>query len=357
MFNRFKRMVRWQDWAPGKIPILCMVGCYLGLAYHHFSLAFLVDLLIFAFLFASSHSAYGYLINDLGDRELDRQHGKQNAFLEFGLRPGLAMLAALLVVMVLSGLHFAAHPGFLPLWVLWWFAATVYSLPPFRLKERGAAGLVFSFAAQWATPVLLTFAALEPTAGAERWLFALAVTVGGATLEIAHQRFDRARDLSTQSGTLGSRMTAAHLDQLLAVALLLDKAALGVILLTITLTLSPITLGAWRLSPGLPLIGIYAALLGAALYEMRQAASLDDRADPYYSARRGAAKLLHETLPNLIAPTYLMLLAALYQPFNGLLLLAAFLFWRLVLGEADWQWPLHAIRGWREKRTQPGMTL
>jgi 4-hydroxybenzoate polyprenyltransferase len=357
MFNRFKRMVRWQDWAPGKIPILCLVGCYLGLAYRDVSPAFLTDFLIFIFLFASSHSAYGYLVNDLGDRELDRQHGKQNACLEFGLRPVLAVLAALLAIMVLSGARFAGQPGFLALWAVWGFATTTYSLPPLRLKERGAVGLIFSFSAQWAAPVLLTFAALEPNAGAERWLFALAVTISGATLEIAHQRFDRARDLSTQTGTLGSRLTVAQLDRLLAIALFLDKVALGVIAVILTLALRPITLGPWQLSPGLPLIGTYVASLGAALYERRQAALRHDLGDPYYSVRHGAAKLLHETLPNLIAPAYLMLLAALYQPLDGLLLLAVFLFWRLVLGEADWQWPLRAIRGWRQKRTQPGMTL
>jgi hypothetical protein len=42
-----------------------------------------------------------------------------------------------------------------------------------------------------------------------------------------------------------------------------------------------------------------------------------------------------------------MALATLFQPVNGILLLA-FLFWRLALGQADLLWPLRALRTWLE---------
>ncbi len=121
--------------------------------------------------------------------------------------------------------------------------------------------------------------------------------------------------------------------------------ALGAILLVITLTLAPLSLGPWSLSPGLPLLGIYALLLAISLRESVQARRRGQLQDPYYDPHRSAAKLLHETLPNLLAPAYLLALATTYHPINGLLLLA-FLFWRLVLGSADWRWPLHAARQW-----------
>jgi len=52
---------------------------------------------------------------------------------------------------------------------------------------------------------------------------------------------------------------------------------------------------------------------------------------------------LHETVPNLIMPGYLLFLLTLLAPVNGLVL-AVFLFWRLVLGKADWLWPMRAAR-------------
>jgi hypothetical protein len=73
--------------------------------------------------------------------------------------------------------------------------------------------------------------------------------------------------------------------------------------------------------------------------------------DPYYSTGHSASKLLHETLNNLIIPTYLIFLTSLYAPINGLVLFV-FLFWRVVLGQADWLWPLRAAIGWLQKRKQ-----
>jgi hypothetical protein len=104
------------------------------------------------------------------------------------------------------------------------------------------------------------------------------------------------------------------------------------------------------------LLAIYAVLLATALYETVQAARRGVLLDPYYSSGHSFTKLLHETMPNLVVPAYLMVLATIYQPINGLLLLA-FLFWRLVLGQADWRWPLRAIRDWWVEGKQPDANL
>src|SRR5438132_1236424 len=160
-FGNFKRYVRWPDWALSRIPMLCTVGSYLGLVHGHTSTKFFIDFLLFTFVFASSNSAFGFLVNDLGDGELDRRHGKRNTFLEIGTTKGVALLGAVTAVMVLSGLPFFDRPGFALLWALWWLAAIAYSLPPLRLKERGAVGIAMSSVAQWTLPVLIAFAALE----------------------------------------------------------------------------------------------------------------------------------------------------------------------------------------------------
>lgn len=342
--NTIADFIRWRDWGPGKIPVLCMVSFYVGLANRQVSTAFIRDFVLFI-VFATLHSALGYVTNDWGDRELDALHGKPNAFASLTHAQGLTALAALLILAFLSGLPFVRRPMVLPLWMGWAFFALAYSLRPLRLKERGAWGLTVSSLAQWSLPILLTFATLNGFSGWDMIVFALAITISGATLEIAHQRFDRAHDLSTQTGTLGSRMRATKLDRVFATALLLDKIALGAILITITVGLAPVAVGAWLFSPGLPLLGVYALLFVAALYETIQSRRCGELLDPYYSSQRSATKLLHETLPNLVLPTYIMTLATVYQPINGLLLLG-FLFWRLVLGKADCRWPLRALRTW-----------
>lgn len=342
--NHIADFIRWRDWGPGKIPILCVVLFYVGLANHRVSALFVLDFVLFI-VYAVLHSALGYVTNNWGDRELDALHGKPNAFASLTRAQGIIALVALLLLALLSGLPFVRRPMVLPLWIGWAFFALAYSLKPLRLKERGAWGLTFSFVAQWSLPILLIFAALNRFGGWDMIVFAVAVTISGATLEIAHQRWDRARDLSTQTGTMGTRTPAAKLDRLFAAALVLDKIAVGAILVTVTVELAPVAVGTWSLSPGLPLLGIYVVLLAAAPYETIRPSQRGELLDPYYSSQRSAAKLLHETLPNLVVPTYLMALATVYQPINGLLLLA-FLCWRLVLGQADWRWPLRKLQTW-----------
>src|SRR5437870_3309478 len=104
-FGNLKRYVRWPDWALSRIPMLCVVGSYLGLVHGHDLTNFFTDFLVFTFVFASSSSAFGFLVNDLGDRELDRRHGKRNTFLELGTAKAMGLLAAVVAFMVLSGFH------------------------------------------------------------------------------------------------------------------------------------------------------------------------------------------------------------------------------------------------------------
>ena len=81
----------------------------------------------------------------------------------------------------------------------------------------------------------------------------------------------------------------------------------------------------------------------AAILENKGRTARGSFLDPYYSNGHSANKLLHETVPNLILPGYLLFLLTLLAPVNGLVL-AVFLFWRLVLGKADWLWPIRAAR-------------
>lgn len=344
--NRIAEFIRWRDWGPGKIPIFCIGLFYAGLANRQISTEFVVDVAIFI-VFITFQSSLGYVINNWGDRKLDALHDKPNPFNSLSHQQGVMILGILLLLAVLSGLPFVRRPMVVPLWMGLVFFSVAYSIKPLRLKEHGAWGLLSAAIAQWPLPIMLTFAVLNRFGGWDMIVFALSVTISGVTLEIAHQRYDRMRDMSTQTGTLGSRMQNTKLDRLYSTALILDKIAVGAVILTITVGIAPITIGYWSLSPGLLLIGIFAVLFAGSLYESVKSSRQGEIFDPYYSTQRSAAKLLHETFLNLIVPAFLMILATVYQPVNGLLL-AAFLFWRVKLGQADWQWPLRAIKNWRQ---------
>ena len=347
IFNKVSDFIRWRDWGPGKIPVFCTLLAYIALANRNFTMAFVTDFALFI-VFATIHSALGYVANDWGDHEIDRLHGKSNAFDNLSRFQAITALAVLFIMAFLSGLPFVRRPFVLPLWLGWAFFALAYSLKPLRLKERGIWGLGFSSVAQWTLPVLLTFAAMERFGKWDMIVFAIANTISGATLEIAHQRYDRSRDLSTQTDTFGTRTSSIKLDRLYSITLLLDKIALCGILITISIGIGPLTMGTGWILLGLPLLIIYFILLTISLFENYRSPGKGHFLDPYYSTQRSANKLLHETVPNLAMPGYLLLLATIFQPVNGILLLA-FMYWRLVLGQADRLWPLKSFQAWFSK--------
>jgi hypothetical protein len=65
--------------------------------------------------------------------------------------------------------------------------------------------------------------------------------------------------------------------------------------------------------------------------------------DPYYGPQHSLAAMLHQTLLNFIIPVFLGLAAALHSPLYGVIF-GLFLIWRVVLGRADWLWPLRLIK-------------
>jgi 4-hydroxybenzoate polyprenyltransferase len=337
--------LRFRDWGPGKIPFLCTLAAFIGLAGGNWSRPFIVEfgLILFA---AMAHSALGFVVNDFGDREIDRAQGKPNAFETLSPLGGMLFLGGLLLVSFLSGLPFVGRPYFIPCWAGWVFVALAYSLPPLRLKERGVWGLGVAAVAQWTLPVLLVFAALGRLRGWELAVFALAATVSGATLEVGHQRHDRQRDRQTKTTTLGAVIDDDRLDRLYGVMIRLDKAALGLIVLTVAFSLPRATgFLDGRTMGGLILL-VYLGFLAASLVEAARCRARI--ADPYYGPAHSAGALLHQTFPNLVLPAALLLLLAVHRPLC-LVLLGGFLYWRLVIGKADWGWPWRRFRQFLRK--------
>ncbi|MDP8236841.1 MAG: UbiA family prenyltransferase [Candidatus Erginobacter occultus] len=307
---KFLTFIRWREWGPDKLPFLFTFFFYAALADRIPASRFLPEFLSGA-VFLSALAVFGYLANDLGDREIDRAGGKANSLSGLGPRAPVLVFAGVFAVMLAAGLAFAGRAWFVPLWAAQLLAAAAYSLPPLRLKARGVWGLAANVAAQFILPVLLVFAAL----GHRGWLgmsvLAAAATLRGTATEFGHQLFHLPADREAGVGTLAVRLGEESSRRLYRFVLLLDRLAVGGIVAALLAGLPPVAVaGLGKVHPALGLVPVY-------LWLLLRARGLND---PYYfSGRRPAANLLQAVFPQLVVPFYLSLVLALRGGWNVLL--------------------------------------
>ena len=154
-------VVRLRAWRVGIIALPVQV-CYFSIFYlglktgRLFGVAQLLVLALALWLYL----AYIVLANDLADRKVDAEVGKATIERGHGLNPSYVKL--LLVLIVLAGAAAVLVVGggavFDALWVVAYAVGTAYSLPPFKLKDRRALGLVADSVMEKPIPVLIVFA-------------------------------------------------------------------------------------------------------------------------------------------------------------------------------------------------------
>jgi 4-hydroxybenzoate polyprenyltransferase len=335
-------MLRWRDWGPGKLPVMFSLLIYIGLSGEKLSSRFALQCFLLT-IAAAVHCAFGYLVNEWGDREIDNVQRKRNVFRNTKPLFAKLVLTVLLALACISLTPFFHIKTVALLWLCWVFLAWAYSLRPIRLKEKGLWGLFASTAAQWTFPVFLAFAVFEQFGGWDMIALAVALSISGGTLEIGHQRYDRQRDRLVSAGTLGVRMQANKLDAFYKGALVLDLFCVGITLFILSTGLSRVFPKSRPIGPLWPLLILYAVLLSFSIRESVHRLRTGVFIDPYYSTTRNSPKFLHETLPNLITPTYLIILAATVQHIF-IVLLAFFLIWRIIGSAADWRWPFQFLK-------------
>lgn len=332
---------------------------YLALVEQHFSLAFLGRVVLFIG-FSTMMTGFGYLVNDLADRDLDRQHGKPNAFTNLSARRASLVVLAVLAVGVVLGLPFLVYPGFAGLWVLWVLAASIYSLPPLRLKERGGAGLAVTISAQQTLPTAMLFAIFGELFSLGAVMFILYATARGLSSDVSHQMRDFHRDTAAQVRTFAAQKGLPAVQRLYAAALELERLALGAVLFLLVLHLPALALP-WlgQVSLGLPLLLVYLPLLGLTLGSSWRAFRLGHLAqeDPYDEQRqhqqRDPLHVIHHTLPTAVVPLYLAALLSLYYWPNLVFVVALFLLYGLY-SPRRWAatWPLRPLLAyWRSARS------
>jgi 4-hydroxybenzoate polyprenyltransferase len=194
-------------------------------------------------------SAFGYGLNDAFDVEVDRRAGKPNAMLDVTPRRRSQVLAALLVAGVLPWALLPLTPWSASLLVLQIALLLAYSVPPIRLKGRGAAGLLADAAYGHVVPALLAvsvFGALPHHRKATAWLLVPAIgCIGAKGLRniLGHQLEDRHDDAAAAQPTFVTRRGARGSARLLYAWVVPAEIALLVTTLALLLPEAPLAAG------------------------------------------------------------------------------------------------------------------
>jgi 4-hydroxybenzoate polyprenyltransferase len=339
--TNLRSLIRWKDWSFDKVLSLFFVAFYVALVdglFYPFYLVQFAVLLVFAILSA----AYGFLTNDLGDREIDRRQGKFNAFHHLDPTFAPPLLVGLLLAAALVGFPFWQAPGFLLLWGLWVVIATAYSLPPVRLKERGLWGVIAPAVAQSVLPPLLFFAAFDHLMAWDTVLLVAYFGMKGVSIALGQQKQDLGGDLRTETTTFAVQVGQEQIARIYTAALLVEQVLLAAVLILTLFQIPPL---GWdgvigRIPPTAPLLLGYVVLV---LLAVRQVRTEGRVTDPYFDSDKDVFNLLYAIFPCGLVPFYMALLMSLHYLAN-LFILFLLILWagpspRKVL------WPLRAILG------------
>ena len=186
------RMSRWHEYSTTKVPLIFAPALYLMLREPQVTLASYVRFGCIV-IFTTLYLAFGYMLNDYADREVDRKAGKTNLFGNLPRPMAWLFLLLTLIVGVVVLLPFCHQQSVVWSATLAYAAAAAYSLRPMRLKERGFLGLLTSAVAQRVLPSLVLFAIYRHW-NVDTAAFLALYAVIGLRWILIHQILDEAND-------------------------------------------------------------------------------------------------------------------------------------------------------------------
>jgi len=253
-------------------------------------------------------AAFVSLLNDLTDIDEDRAAGKPN---RMAGRPVAFRIAAILLP-VSAGILFLFlwrdEPMLMAVYLAAWIAFTLYSLPPFRLKARGLAGVLADASGAHLFPTLV--AMLIAFRAAERpvdpvWIAAGAAWAFGYGLRgiLWHQLSDRENDRMAGVRTFAQRHPR-HVPARLGAWLAFPLELLGLGMLI------------WKLDSPLPLLflALYLSLVWFRIRRWRMQAVLVDPKPKYL--------IFLQEYYNVFLPLAILLVSAAIFPIDALVLAA-----------------------------------
>jgi 4-hydroxybenzoate polyprenyltransferase len=324
---------------------------YIALAGAEYNLVFIGYVFLFL-LFSTVMTAFGYLVNDLSDKELDKQQGKPNAFQNISVKTAAMYILLTLGVGLAAAIPFLTRPWFAALWLIWILLAIFYSLPPMRLKERGLIGLIVTIAAQQTLPVAILFATFGELFSWGALIFILFATIRGGSSDVSHQMRDLASDAKVGAKTFAVVAGSKTVHRIYATSLELERLLLGAVILLLFVDLPAIQspLVSFEIAVAWPVLLFYLPLMvitaGSSIRAFRKGRL--EQVDPYDEGRqavvRDAIHVIHHPLPSVIMPLYLALwLVYFYWP-NIIFVLALFLLYGLY-SPKRWAaaWPIRPL--------------
>jgi hypothetical protein len=192
--NSIARLCRTHNWYYCKLPPVLAIAYTLSLLTHHPFTA-TVQLCFILFVSITSCGAYGHIVNDIFDIPQDRLAGKKN-FME-NVPVSLRWLLAILSILVGFSpfFFFDLAKGAAIVLFADYVLATIYSAPPFRLKEKPYFSFLTDAIAVHLLPIWMAFA-LFSSFGSTPFFIAASFWAFFAGLRgiIVHQLWDEEND-------------------------------------------------------------------------------------------------------------------------------------------------------------------
>jgi len=297
----------WRNWSVlvyNSIVENMFVLFYIALRQELYSATFIFHFSILLF-FSSFCTTYGYLINDLGDIELDKIHGKDNTFKNDSRAKAQLIVSLFLLLSIISGLPFIKNPYFLPFFLFWLCIATAYSVKPLRLKERGKVGLVFVVLAQRVLPALIIFSAFRHYELIDVFMFTLYIFFRGLSSDLNHQLEDYQRDFDTKTDTYAAKAGLKKAYKIFRLSMEIEKVLFVICLIIILFKL--INLQLFSIPLILPVLLAYLFFFVLTWLKVIKH-GMKISPNPFISGRNDIFQFIYHPFPSVIVPLYLLLL-------------------------------------------------
>jgi 4-hydroxybenzoate polyprenyltransferase len=315
MYRQIKKYLGWRNWAVFNFnslfenqallyAILLIRQDYSPVAFY--SVAGLLLLSIFA-------TTFGYLINDFFDRDLDFEHGKENTFSDDSKFKAALIVTLFLLLTLLFSWPFRRSVLFIIFMSTWLLISVLYSMPPVRIKERGALGLLLVVMAQRFLPALIVFSILGWPGLMFTALFLFYIFSRGLSSDLNHQISDWKKDLQTKTNTFVVEKGLHRATVLFYFNLVLERLLLSAILVLLFWPLINFPLPIQILHGTVTLF-----YLGVWVW-----AGLSEKSQPEnpFAPQRSLSQFLHHSFPTVILTLELNLFLIWFQGRFGLLFL------------------------------------
>ncbi|GGB04160.1 UbiA family prenyltransferase [Puia dinghuensis] len=235
------KTIRASEWWGYKLAPLLAIG-YATVMKSGKSLFAASPYLLYIMLAMVLGAAYVSVINDITDMEEDLAIGKKNRMA--GVPPSrrwIFPVVALAAGAVYIG-TFYPHVLIMALAVMPWIAFSCYSIPPVRLKKRGALGVLADASGAHVFTSLFVVASMSYYTGQEiDWVWFSAVGVWALCYGIRgilwHMFYDRDNDIASQTPTYATKIAPEHFRGREWMILAAEMVALGFMLWRIGRTL------------------------------------------------------------------------------------------------------------------------